>query len=107
MRLTRGQKVQAIEGIDYNPYTVIMVGERGTVTYYEYGGGDVQLLEVCWDVYHKGLADWDNCTLLTPVELAQLRIEGPLSTIGACERLSQAEQRSTVHVVSDSCGGWG
>ena len=59
--LREGQRVVAVADIALAPYTTIIRGEAGVIV-------DVcSELEYCmvrWDVYHKGLAAWDNAAVI-------------------------------------------
>lgn len=67
--LKEGQRVAASADIVLAPYTTIIRSETGVIVDV---CGELECCMVRWDVYHKGLAAWDNVAVIAADYLPSL-----------------------------------
>lgn len=60
-----GQRVKALQELNYQPHAVIAAGEQGTIDYINAESG---LIEIQMDNYHAGLGEWFNHIWLVPFD---------------------------------------
>src|SRR4051794_28894011 len=63
--LILGTRVSVSRPLHLEPDAVIEAGEFGTI---DHICRETGLIEILWDIYHRGLHRWDNHTVLVPFD---------------------------------------